>query len=38
MGIANTAPEGVIPPSVRYSFYLGALAMVAAVARGRRCA
>jgi maltose/moltooligosaccharide transporter len=32
MGIANTAPEGVIPPSVRYSFYLGALAMVAAVA------
>ncbi|MCW1987223.1 UNVERIFIED_ORG: maltose/moltooligosaccharide transporter [Sphingomonas sp. R1F5B] len=32
LGIANTAPEGVIPPSVRYSFYLGAFAMVAAVA------
>ena len=23
--IANTAPEGVIPPSVRYSFYLGGI-------------
>lgn len=32
LGIANTAPEGTIPPSVRYSFYLGAVAMVAAVA------
>lgn len=32
MGIANTAPEGTIPPSVRYSFYLGGAAMVAAVA------
>jgi maltose/moltooligosaccharide transporter len=32
LGIANTAPEGVIPPSVRYSFYLGAAAIVLAVA------
>lgn len=31
LGIANTAPEGIIPPSVRYSFYLGAAAMVLAV-------
>jgi maltose/moltooligosaccharide transporter len=31
LGIANTAPDGVIPPSVRYSFYLGALAMVISV-------
>jgi maltose/moltooligosaccharide transporter len=31
MGIANTAPEGSIPPSVRYSFYLGATAIVLAV-------
>ena len=23
LGIANTAPEGEIPPSVKYSFYLG---------------
>lgn len=31
MGIENTAPEGTIPPSVRYSFYLGAAAIVLAV-------
>ncbi|WP_298191957.1 MFS transporter [Novosphingobium sp.] len=31
-GIANTAPEGVIPDSVRLSFYIGAAAMVLAVA------
>ena len=29
--VANTAPEGVIPPSVRYSFYLGAAAFFSAV-------
>ncbi len=32
LGIANTAPEGVVPPSVRYSFYLGAVAIILAVA------
>jgi maltose/moltooligosaccharide transporter len=31
-GVANTAAEGVIPPSVKWSFYLGALAFVGAVA------
>ncbi len=30
-GIANTAAPGVIPPSVRYSFYLGAAAILTAV-------
>jgi maltose/moltooligosaccharide transporter len=30
-GIANTAPEGIIPPSVQYSFYLGAIAFFLAV-------
>jgi maltose/moltooligosaccharide transporter len=30
-GIANTAPEGIIPPSVQYSFYLGAAAFFGAV-------
>ena len=30
-GISNTAPEGVIPPSVRYSFYIGAVAFFLAV-------
>ncbi len=30
-GIANTAPEGQIPPSVKYSFYLGAFAFFTAV-------
>jgi maltose/moltooligosaccharide transporter len=32
LGIPNTAPEGVVPPSVRCSFYLGAFAIIAAVA------
>jgi maltose/moltooligosaccharide transporter len=32
MGIANTAPEGVVPDSVRLSFLIGASAMVLAVA------
>ncbi len=31
-GIANTAPEGMVPDSVRLSFYIGAAAMVLAVA------
>lgn len=31
MGIANTAPENVVPPSVRYSFYLAAAAILIAV-------
>ncbi len=31
LGVANTAPEGVVPPSVRYAFYIGAFAIVAAV-------
>jgi maltose/moltooligosaccharide transporter len=30
-GIANTAAPGMIPPSVRYSFYLGAAAIILAV-------
>jgi len=30
-GVANTAPEGHIPPSVQYSFYLGAFAFFFAV-------
>ncbi len=29
--IPNTAPEGIIPPSVKYSFYLGGLAFFLAV-------
>jgi len=29
--VANTAPAGVIPDSVRYSFYLGAIAILLAV-------
>jgi maltose/moltooligosaccharide transporter len=29
--ISNTAEEGVIPPSVRYSFYIGAVVFLAAV-------
>ncbi|HAG15996.1 MAG TPA: MFS transporter [Bacteroidales bacterium] len=32
LGIANTAPEGIIPPSVKWSFYLGAIAFFSAVA------
>ncbi len=31
LGISNTAPEGIIPPSVRWSFYLGAFAFLGAV-------
>ena len=31
LGIANTAPEGQIPDSVRYSFYLGAATLFGAV-------
>ena len=30
-GVADTAPEGIIPPSVKWSFYLGAVAFIAAV-------
>ncbi|HUC82657.1 MAG TPA: MFS transporter [Flavisolibacter sp.] len=30
-GISNTAPEGIIPPSVKYSFYIGAFVFLAAV-------
>lgn len=30
-GIANTAPDGIIPPSVKYSFYLGGLVFLIAV-------
>ncbi len=29
--ISNTAPEGIIPPSVKYSFYIGGLVFFAAV-------
>jgi len=31
IGIANTAPDGEIPPSVRYSFYIGGLVFFLAV-------
>lgn len=31
VGIENTAPEGMIPPSVKFSFYLGAAAFIGAV-------
>ena len=31
LGVANTAPEGEIPASVRYSFYLGAATLFGAV-------
>ncbi len=31
IGIANTAPEGVIPPSVVYSFYVGAAILILCV-------
>ncbi|HOY33483.1 MAG TPA: MFS transporter [Bacteroidales bacterium] len=30
-GVENTAPEGIIPPSVKYSFYIGAAAFFLAV-------
>ena len=31
LGVSNTAPEGEIPPSVKYSFYLGGLIFISAV-------
>ncbi|MEA3451032.1 MAG: MFS transporter [Bacteroidota bacterium] len=31
LDIPNTAPEGQIPPSVKYAFYLGAIIFIAAV-------
>lgn len=31
IGVTNTAPAGAVPPSVVYSFYLGAVAIFAAV-------
>ncbi|MFO8022784.1 MAG: MFS transporter [Perlabentimonas sp.] len=31
LGVANTAPEGQIPPSVKWSFYLGAIAFFGSV-------
>lgn len=30
-GVANTAAEGIVPPSVKWSFYLGAFAFISAV-------
>ncbi len=30
-GVSNTAPEGIIPDSVRWSFYIGAVAFLGAV-------
>ncbi|WP_315759876.1 MFS transporter [Sphingomonas sp. Y38-1Y] len=30
-GVANTAPAGIIPPSVRFAFYIGAAAILIAV-------
>jgi maltose/moltooligosaccharide transporter len=32
LGISNEAPEGQIPPSVKYAFYVGAFAFMGAVA------
>lgn len=31
LGVANTAPEGIIPDSVKYSFYIGGAAFLIAV-------
>lgn len=31
-GVENSAPEGIIPPSVKYSFFIGAIVLFAAVA------
>lgn len=31
LNISNTAPEGIIPDSVKYSFYIGAIVFLAAV-------
>ncbi|MCD6556205.1 MAG: MFS transporter, partial [Bacteroidales bacterium] len=30
-GISNTAPEGIIPPSVKFSFYIGGVVFISAV-------
>ncbi len=30
-GVANTAPEGVVPDAVKFSFYLGAIALASAI-------
>lgn len=32
LGIENTAPEGIIPPSVKFSFYIGGIVFLLAVA------
>jgi maltose/moltooligosaccharide transporter len=32
LGVSNTAPEGLIAPSVKWSFYIGAFAYIGAVA------
>jgi len=31
LGVANTAPEGIIPDSVKYSFYIGGIAFLVTV-------
>jgi maltose/moltooligosaccharide transporter len=31
-GVENSAPEGIIPPSVKYSFFIGAVVIIGAVA------
>ena len=31
LGISNTAPEGIIPDSVKWSFYIGAIVMVVTI-------
>ena len=31
MGVANTAPEGIIPDSVKWSFYIGGAVFFIAV-------
>ena len=31
LNISNTAPEGIIPPSVKWSYYIGAIAFIMAV-------
>jgi maltose/moltooligosaccharide transporter len=31
LGISNTAPEGIIPPSVKFSFYIGGFVFISAV-------
>lgn len=32
IGVENSAPEGIIPPSVTYSFFIGAVVLIGAVA------